>query len=166
MRKMLYVILSCAAAAAVVLLSVMVLLNRTYVVGKSIQPQSVTQFYHTVSTTTNPAQYQRYHFYEENGAHFFFHETRMGNHWPLTEEDAAVKGIVQLTDAQWAQLLELLDGGSVCRRGETAVSGGSGPWMYLYWTGDRGKVQEFAFASQEKEAAFEEFCLKLKGEGA
>lgn len=133
-------------------------------VGDAVDMQSITQFYHTVSTSANPAHYQRYHFYEENGAYFFFHETREGSRWPLTEADATEKGVVQLTDVQWAQLLESLEGGSVSKRGDSAVSGGSGPWMYLYWSGDRGKVQEFAFASYEKEAAFEEFCLRLKGE--
>lgn len=135
-------------------------------VGGAVDMQSITQFYHTVSTSTNPAYYQRYHFYEENGAYFFFHETREGSRWPLTEEDATEKGTIELSDVQWAQLLEALDGGSVRKRGSMSDSGSRGPWMYLYWKDDKGKIQEFTFASQEKATAFEEFCLQLKGEGA
>ena len=35
------------------------------------------------------------------------------------------------------------------------------PWLYLYWTNDKSKYQQFSFESYGTEAKFEEFCLML-----
>jgi len=55
-------------------------------------------------------------------------------------------------------------GGKVEKRKEHLESGGSGPWLYLYWKGDKAKIQEFSFANLGKKTSFEEFCVKLARE--
>ena len=137
--------------------------RRTKTVGTDVKQSDVTDFYYTVSSSTNPPSYQRYRFYAENGAHFFFHETREGDHWPLTEADATASGTVELSEDQWNAFFACVSGGTVRNREEHTESGGSGPWLYLYWNGDRSKTQEYAFASLEKRAAFEELCAGLAG---
>ncbi len=132
------------------------------VVGTAIPKDAVTDFYWTVASSTNPPDYQRYRFYVEDGAYFFYHETREGDHWPLTEADITVSGTRALSEDEWAAFFDCLAGGTVKNRTEDTSSGGSGPWLYLYWTGDRGKCQEFSFASWDKEAAFEALCVSLK----
>ena len=136
--------------------------NGVYVVGVDIEPEDVTEFYYTVSTSTFPPHYQRYRFYKEDGAYKFFHETREGEHFPLTEADATQTGTVELSGDQWSDLLVLLVGGRVIARQEHLEDGDSGPWLYLYWTGDKGDVQEFSFASAAERFGFEKFCESLR----
>ena len=97
----------------------------------------------------------------EDGTPFFFHETREGDGWPLTEEDVTVSGTAELTEAQWAQFCDCLNGGTVRDREEHLETGDAGPWLYLYWNGDAGECQEFSFASWEKREAFEALCEAL-----
>ena len=130
-------------------------------VGTDITIGDVTEFYYTVSTSTNPPHYQRYRFYVEDGKYMFFHEKREGDHWPLTEDDATVTGTVELTEAEWEEFFGCLRGGTVVKRTESLDSGSSGPWLYLYWDGDKSKYQEFSFASLAERAAFKELCEKL-----
>ena len=77
-------------------------------VGKRIAKESVTDFYYTYASSTNPPDYQRYRFYTENGQYFFYHEKREGDHWPLTENDVTVSGTRELTDAEWDVIIRLL----------------------------------------------------------
>ena len=63
-----------------------------------------------------------------------------------------------ITEEEWAQFLGHLDGGTVRQREESLEDGDAGPWMYLYWQGDRGVEQEFAFASRADLTAFEAYC--------
>ena len=135
--------------------------KRVRTVGREIASADITQFYYTESSSTNPPHYQRYRFYLEDGVCRFFHETRQGDHWPLTEADATVTGDVELTDAQWAQLLDCLQDGTVTARQTQIDSGSKGPWLYLYWNGDRDRDQQFAFASQEAEADFLALCREI-----
>jgi len=132
-----------------------------YVMGVDIAPEDVTEFYYTVSTSTVPPHDQRYRFYKEDGAYMFFHETREGDHFPLTEADATVSETVELSGDQWSDLLVLLVGGRVIARQEHLEDGDSGPWLYLYWTGDKDDIQEFSFVSYETRLAFEALCESL-----
>ena len=136
-------------------------LKSELIVGKDIKESDITEFYYTISSSTNPPEYQRYRLYAENGKHYFYHEKREGDHWPLTEEDATVKGTFELTDEQWAEFFGLLEGGTVIKRQVSTDSGGRGPWLYLYWKNDKGEYQEFSFETWEKQGAFEELCEDL-----
>ena len=131
------------------------------IVGKDIKQSDITEFYYTYSTSTNPPQFQRYRFYTEDGKYFFYHEKREGDHWPLTEADATVTGTVQLNEEEWAAFFDLIQGGTVIKRQVSTDSGGSGPWLYLYWKKDRGEYQEFSFETWDKAGEFEEMCEKL-----
>ncbi len=133
-----------------------------YVVGEDIALADITDFYYTYDSSTNPPDYQRYRFYAEDGAFFFYHEKREGDHWPLTEEDVTVSGTLALSDAQAEEFFDLLSGGTVKSREENLNDGDAGPWLYLYWTGDPGDYQEFSFRSWDTEWAFEDFCQWLK----
>ena len=132
-----------------------------YVVGEHIAKDSVTDFYFTVSTSTFPPHYQRYRFYIEDSAYRFFHETREGDHFPLTEADATDFGTVTLSAEQWDAFLDCIAGGRVIARQEHLDSGDAGPWLYLYWTGDKGSIQEFSFASYDALLSFETLCETL-----
>ena len=132
-------------------------------VGTDVKIGDVTEFYYTLSTSTNPPVFQRYRFFTENGRYYFYHESRAGDHWPLTEEDITVNGTVELTEEQWNQFFDLLKNGTVEKRKENLDSGDSGPWLYLYWKKDKGDIQEFTFESLGKRAEFVEFCEKLRG---
>lgn len=135
--------------------------NRPRTVGGNIATEDITQFYYTLSSSTCPPHWQRYHFYTENGKYFFYHETRAGHAWPLTEENITRFGTVELSPEQWNTFVDCVKGGSVTRRTSDAESGDPGPWLYLYWTGDRGKIQQFAFASPEAQLSFESLCTML-----
>ncbi len=132
-------------------------------VGKQIRKGDITDFYYTYSNINYNAFYQRYRFYTEDGKFMFFHETRerKDEYGPTTEKDVTKTGTVELTDDQWTAFYKLLEGGTVVKRSESAASGGSGPWLYLYWKGDKGKIQEFTFTSLDRRGEFEEFCGSL-----
>ena len=138
--------------------------RRVLTVGDEIAAADVTEFYYTVAGSTNPPDYQRYRFSVEDGRYLFYHETRAGDHWPLTEADITVSGSKELTAAEWAEFWALLDGGQVRSREDDASAGGSGPWLYLYWQGDRDRYQQFSFADAGRLAAFEDFCRALSEE--
>ncbi len=140
------------------------LLKREFVVGKDVAKEDVLQFYFTYDSSTYPPEFQRYRLYTEGGKLFFYHEKREGDHWPLSESDATVTGTRELSETEWDEMFFLLCGGTVRAREEHLESGGRGPWLFLYWKGDRGKFQEFTFASYEKQREFEAFCVALKGE--
>lgn len=133
------------------------------IVGKDIQIEDVTDFYYTEENINYDACYQRYRFYVEDGKHIFFHETRerKDDYGPCTEEDTTLIGTIELTDDQWAQFTDFVNGGTVKAREESITDGDSGPWLYLYWKNDKGKYQQFSFDSYDTEARFEEFCLSL-----
>ena len=62
------------------------------VVGATVKQKDVTEFYYTLSSSTNPPRFQRYRFYTAEGKYYFYHEKREGDHWPLREEDVTVSG--------------------------------------------------------------------------
>lgn len=130
-------------------------------VGKQITRDKFNDFYYTYSTTVNPPEFQRYRFYMEDGKAFFYHEKREGNNTFLTEEDITVSGTKELSSEEWETFWNYIDGGSVVKRKENTNSGGSGPWLYLYWDGDKNIRQEFSFRDDALVYDFEEFCEEL-----
>ena len=130
--------------------------------GNEIPLSAINEFYYTYASSTFPPDYQRYHFSVQNGAYLFFHETREGDHFPLTEGDITVSGQFEITEEEWARFLGHLDGGTVRQREESLEDGDAGPWMYLYWQGDQGIYQEFHFASWGDLIAFESYCEELR----
>ena len=139
--------------------------KREYIVGRDIGFDDIAEFYYTVSASTDPPFYQRYHIYMEDGGAFLYHETREGGGWPQTEADITAAGTVALTDAQAEAFRDCLSGGTVRRRSEDLGDGDDGPWLYLYWNGDGGDIQEFDFASWEQRKDFEALCAAIR-EGA
>ena len=138
--------------------------NGPKTVGTDVKMPDITAFYFTYSSSTYPPEFQRYRFLVKNGAHLFHHEKREGNHWPLTEKDITVTGTKELSQAEWQQFFNYLKKGKVEKRKEHLEDGGRGPWMFLYWKGDKGKIQEYSFPSWDAQKSFEEFCIKLKNE--
>ncbi len=140
------------------------LFDKQMIVGTNIAFDDITDFYYTKENINYDAYYQRYRFYVEDGRHLFFHETRVrpGDYGPCTEKDTIQIGTIELSAEQWTQFCDLVSGGAVKARSESADSGDSGPWLYLYWTNDRSKYQQFSFDSYEKEAEFEEYCVALE----
>lgn len=132
------------------------------VIGKDIHPAKFREFYYTVSSTTDPPKFQRYRFYIANGKPAFYHEKREGKKVFLTERDITVSGTIPLAAADWEKFWSLLAGGTVSDRVELETTGGSGPWLYLYWDGDKGKKQVYEFPDSGALLAFENFCLDLK----
>ena len=153
----------CALAfIALIILSPAFCGGRTEIVGKDIKSSDITEFWYTYLGSTNPPHFQRYRFYIQDGTWHFHHEKREGRHWPLLESDITVSGDLELTQNQIETLFSCLEGGTVRARSESADSGSSGPWLYLYWKNDKAKYQQFSFASPSNRLKFEEFCEKLK----
>jgi len=140
------------------------LVKNKAVVGNDIVAEDITEFYYTYATSTNPPRYQRYRFYVKESSYLFYHEKREGNHWPLTEKDITVSGTKELSKDQWTAFFNCVKGGNVKKREESTEDGGHGPWLFLYWKGDRSEYQQFSFASVEKKKSFEELCSMLKNE--
>ncbi len=144
----------------------MSLFKKEWIVGKDILSQDINDFYYTKSNINYDAYYQRYRFYTEDGKHFFFHETRErpDDYGPCTEEDTTLIGTIELSDEQWASFYDIVSGGKVKAREESIETGGEGPWMFLYWTGDKEKYQEYSYESYGKQVKFEELCRTFAGE--
>lgn len=153
----------CGVVLIGLLVALLCAMGGKLVVGKNIAFADITEFYYTRSSSTNPPDYQRYHFLVQDGAGTFYHEKREGNHWPLTEEDVTLSGTVELSQQELETFFTLLKDGQVVKREEAQATGGSGPWLYLYWTGDRGKYQAFSFSSWQAQRDFEAFCIRLQG---
>ena len=136
--------------------------EKEMIVGKNIGIEDINEFYFTWSGSTNPPKFQRYRFYVEDGKYYFYHETREGDHWPLTETDITLSGSMELSEEEWMKFFELLEGSTVKAREESTESGSRGPWLYLYWKRDRSRYQELSFASLEQRNAFETYCIELK----
>ena len=136
--------------------------DRQRTVGTDIPAAEITEFYCTTATSTNPAYWRQYRFYMEGEQWRFFHETRQGSQWPLTGADTVTDcGARKLSQQEYEQFAESISGGSVTKRTENADSGSRGPWFYLYWKGDKGKYQQFAFADYTAQQNFEQLCAEL-----
>lgn len=133
------------------------------IVGKDIPADQITEFVYTYENINYDAVFLRYRFTVEDKKSLFSYEKRErpGDYGPATEKDVVAKSERALTPEEWEQVLSLLSGGAVVKREESAESGSSGPWTYLYWRGDRGEYQQYAFASFDARTAFEGFCATL-----
>ena len=156
------------ASVLVVLFVVIAMINifgkKEYVVGKDIKADDITEFYDTYYNMNFNALYQRYYFYAKDGKHYFYHEKRerKNDYGPLDEKDITESGTIELSDEEWNAFFEYIKDGTVIAREESADTGDSGPWYYLYWNKDKGNIQQFSFVSYEKKNEFEQFCLSLK----
>lgn len=157
-----------AAIGAICLCGVFFLLTgcgigmaKEFVVGKDISITDIEDFYYTIDASTNPPQFQRYRFFKEAGKPCFYHEKREGNTWPLREKHITKAGTLVLTDTQWKKFYSLLENGKVTKRKENASAGGSGPWLYIYWSKDKDVYQVFEFATATQKNDFERFCVDL-----
>ncbi|MBQ1508181.1 MAG: hypothetical protein IIZ47_02045, partial [Erysipelotrichaceae bacterium] len=66
-----------------------------------------------------------------------------------------------LSGEDWNRFFDLLTDGTVVNRKDSADSGDTGPWTYLYWKGDKGDCQQYSFVSYERGREFEAFCMEL-----
>lgn len=168
MRKGKSIVIGCIGGVIAIVVVVLLLAlkgNRVLVVGKDIAADDITEFWYTRASSAYPPDYQRYRFYTEKGAYRFCHEKREGTSWPLTEADITLSGTVELSEEEWSEVLTYLNGGTVTKKVENRSAGGSGPWLYLYWQGDRSKYREFSFSSFSTQSAFEKFCAELTMRG-
>ncbi len=133
-----------------------------FTVDTDIKLDDITDFYYTLSSSAYPPTYQRYRFYVQDGKHVFYHEKREGKQWPLTEACITVSGTLDLSEAEWAEFYQCLRGGKVKPRAECIESGNSGPWLFLYWKGDKSKYQQFSFADSTAEKSFAQLCARLR----
>ncbi len=133
------------------------------ITNRGIPIEDVTEFWYTKENINFDASYQRYRFYTEDGQYQFFHETRErpGAYGPATENDVTAVGTIELSADEWREVLRLLKNGTVRDREDSAVSGSSGPWTYLYWKGDKSRYQQFSFADFAEQNAFEDYCRSL-----
>ncbi len=133
------------------------------IVGKNVQIDDITEFYWTYENINYNAHYQRYRFYVEDGKHMFYHVTRdrKDDYGPCSEEDTVKEGTFELSEEEWNRFFDLLTDGTVVNRKDSADSGDSGPWTYLYWKNDKGECQQYSFVSYERGREFETFCMEL-----
>lgn len=160
-KKIIITVLCVAVIVLIILFLSGMVGRKSYVVGKDIKAEDITEFYFTEASSTYPPEYQRYKFSADNGKYVFTHEKREGDRFPLTEEDVTVTGSFEMTKDQWDCFLELIRDGEVEKRKEAVSSGASGPYVYLYWKKDRSVYQKFSFCSYEKMQAFSDFCDEL-----
>ncbi len=134
-----------------------------YKVGEDITDEDINEFYYTIENINYDAYYLRYMLSSEDGKHMFFFEERErpDDYGPATEEDTIAKGEFELSDKEWSKFYEIISGGTVQVRDDDPVSGDSGPWTYLYWSGDEDKYQQYSFKSQSSQKEFEKLCEKL-----
>ena len=140
-------------------------LSKDYVVGKDIAYEDISDFYYTYENINYNANYLRYRFYLENGKRMFFYERRErpNDYGPATENDRTAMGTVELSDNDWSKFCGFVKDGVVVKRKDSAETGDSGPWLYLYWKKDKDVYREFSFSSYEQLLSFEDFCRSLAG---
>ena len=135
--------------------------------GLSVPQGAIADFYYTYDWVGFNAHYQRYRFYEEDGAYWFYHETReiKNDYGWASEADITASGTVSLSIYEWEEFLDFLAGGSAAEPEDSLLDGDSGPWMYLYTrSGDTSVRYEYHFASGDRQLAFEAFCQSLAQE--
>lgn len=137
------------------------------ITNRNIPVGDVTEFYYTYENINFNAFYQRYRFYVEDGRYLFRYETRErpNRYGPTTEEDITSSGTLELTAEEWMNAMTLLKDGKVSKRTDSAESGSSGPWTYIYWKNDKSRYQQFAFSSYEDRETFEACCSALAQKG-
>ncbi len=133
------------------------------ITNRAIPLEDVTDFYYTYENINFNAYFQRYRFYREDGKYYFLHETRErpGQYGPATEADVKRAGTFEITAEEWKDFLAYLKDGTVSAKTDSAASGGSGPWTFLYWKNDKGRDRAFAFPDHDTRNRFEAFCASL-----
>jgi len=136
-------------------------------VGKDITSADITEFFYTEENINFNAYYLRYRFFIRDGKKYFFYDERKrdGEYGPAAEADRIMYGYYEIPDDTWNEFYETIKDGTVVKRTVSTASGDSGPWTYLYWSGDKGKIQEYSFASQQAEDSFLEICRRLAEDG-
>ena len=133
-----------------------------YEVGEGIPKEDITEFTYTISNSTNPPRYEQYRFFMEDGAYrfSFVQENVAGDTGSRSGELASASGTLELTDTEWDELYDCLEGGSAKKKEEdrNAETGGTYYTYQLYWNGDREKYRKFSFASSRRESEFEALC--------
>ena len=128
------------------------------VVGDDIKFNQISDFYYTIDASTNPPFFLRYRVYTVDGVHTFYHEERSGDHWPLTDNDATVIEKREMTEEEWDSFCKCIADGKVTKRTDSVEAGSSGPWLYLYWSGDKGTYQVFEFRDLDAQYDFRKWC--------
>ncbi len=148
------------------LLSAVLLAGCINTADTKVNENNFREFFYTYSNINYNAFYQRYHFYNEEGRHMFFHERREveNDYGPAGEKDITLTGAFELTEEEWTEFFEYLSDGSAEERSDSAETGDAGPWLYLY-LGDDTEGLEFSFSSIDRLKSFEEFCRTLAEEG-
>lgn len=136
--------------------------KKEYRLEKDIKQEAFKKFYYTYSSTAFPPEFQRYLFAVDNGKATFYHEKREGETVFLKEKDITVSGTLELSADEWQTFWDFLKKGTVHKRIESTTSGDAGPWLFLYWDGDKDVNQEFEFTNYSTLRAFETFCIELK----
>ena len=124
--------------------------KRESTVGRDVKIGDVARFVYTYETIDYGAKFLRYDLtVKENEARFSWEKReRPRDYGPATEQDTVAKGEKRLTEAELADFLQLLEGGTVTARKACADSGDSGPWTYLYRAGD-DTGEAYAFPTAE-----------------
>lgn len=134
------------------------LFKAKFVVGKDIKEEDISDFYFTNSGATYPPFFTRYHLHAQDNTYTFNYEKREGNSWPLREKDISASFEKTLSKQEWENFYEILSGGIVKKRTESVDCGGRGPYLFLYWKGDKAEYQEYSFENIEKQGEFEKLC--------
>ena len=129
-------------------------------VGSAVKQADINEFYYTVDESTYPPQFFRYYFHKENEQWIFHFEKREADHWPLTEADVTESCDVNLTDAERDEFFSYIINGRITRRSDMPLDS-SGPYLFIYWTGDKDEYQVFDFEDYGKQKDFEAFCRSL-----
>ena len=131
--------------------------------GKKIKSERFSEFYYTEENINFNAFYQRYRFFTEDGKKMFFHEQRKveNGYGPAGEKDRTAMGQKELSEEEWLSFVGYLKQGTLRKRRDSAESGSTGPWMYLYCQNEDPAGLVFQFSSGGDCLKFEAFCAEL-----
>ena len=68
---------------------------------------------------------------------------------------------VELTEEHWSAFCKCIEGGKVTKRTDSIDSGDSGPWLFIYWEGDKGRNQVFSFRDLDAQYDFRKWCEEM-----
>ena len=135
-------------------------LKKEMIVGQTVKQMDINEFYYTVDKSTNPPEFFRYYFHKENEKWIFHFEKREADHWPLTEADITEVCDVNLSDAEAEEFFSYINNGKITKRSDAPLDS-SGPYLFIYWNGDKGDYQVFEFEAYSQQKEFEVFCRSL-----
>lgn len=129
-------------------------------VGSVVKTEDINEFYYTVDESTYPPQFFRYYFHKENGQWMFHFEKREADHWPLREDDVTESCDISLSDEERDEFFSYIENGKITKRSDEPLDS-SGPYLFIYWNGDKGDSQVYHFENYGKQKNFESFCSSL-----